>query len=573
MARKPFESSIQDLVYNMDVGIGLRLIKLGLYLLFVLIVMLLYTATQFRGLKQAEAMDYAQLGRNLMQQKQMITQCVRPLSMWYLIEKSRHHDSRINNHPDILHPPLYPTLLAAGFKISRAPFVTEKPVSVFPAEQWVIIPLGHLCTLLTGLVLFLLGYRIFDQRVALLGVTIYFLSNSVWSASISGTGVSLTTLLSSLAFYTAWIAVENRRADKPTSAWAFPLTISLLCCALAFLTRYGAAVIVPVIALFVGLQFRQHRWTIAMVFVLAFLVAVSPWLLRNKLISGGFMGLAPYAVFNSAATPEDEVAERSLTPSWTVGQTVSILQVRWLVNFAKFYSADLRTVGEGLLVCFFLAAFLYRFIRTEVHVFRWCLVLGIFLLMNVAALFGEATMKLMLIFWPLIILFGLAFFFVMLDRLQMRARILNMGVTGLLVFLSTLPLIFALLPPRAGVPYPPYFPPFITHVCKLLNPTELMCSDMPWATAWYGNRNSLLLPENIDQFYTINDYNKRVSGIYFTTITRNKPYVRTLATGTEKTWFPILEGRIPGDFPLNEGFPLNNLDQLFLTDRQRWNEK
>ena len=40
MAAKPFENRIQNLVYNVDVGIGLRLIKGGLYILFILIVML-----------------------------------------------------------------------------------------------------------------------------------------------------------------------------------------------------------------------------------------------------------------------------------------------------------------------------------------------------------------------------------------------------------------------------------------------------------------------------------------------------------------------------------------------------
>jgi len=137
---------------------------------------------------------------------------------------------------------------------------------------------------------------------------------------------------------------------------------------------------------------------------------------------------------------------------------------------------------------------------------------------------------------------------------------------------SALPLILTLMPPRAGVPYPPYFPPFITHVAKLLKPDELLCTDMPWATAWYGRRNSLLLPATIDDFYEINDYNKRISGLYFTTITRNKAYVKDLLTGPERSWFPLLEGRIPSDFPLTQGFPLNNMDQLFLTDRVRWNK-
>ena len=95
---------------------------------------------------------------------------------------------------------------------------------------------------------------------------------------------------------------------------------------------------------------------------------------------------------------------------------------------------------------------------------------------------------------------------------------------------------------------------------------------MPWATAWYGNRTSLYLPASLDEFYEINDSTRHISGLYFTSLTRDKPYVRALLTGPYKSWFPILEGRIPNDFPLNQGFPLNNMDQLFLTDRTRWGE-
>ena len=153
----------------------------------------------------------------------------------------------------------------------------------------------------------------------------------------------------------------------------------------------------------------------------------------------------------------------------------------------------------------------------------------------------------------------------MLDRLQLEVKSLHTAVICLYAFLGTLPFVFALLPPRAAVPYPPYFPPYISYVSGMLKPTELLCTDMPWASAWYGGQNSLLLPSSIDEFYEIDTYAKRVSGIYFTTITRNKPYVRTLVSGSERNWFPVIEGRIPGDFPLTQGIPLNGQDQVFLT--------
>lgn len=569
---KPFETKIQDLVYNVDVGIGLRLIKSGLYCLGVLIIMLLYTATQFHGLKDAEAMDCGQLGRNLATRHHFITQCVRPVTMWGLIKNTSTHNPMVNEHPDTLHPPLWPMLLAAGFKATRVSFAEENAGGVFPPEQWVIIPLCHLFTLLTGIMILLLGKRLFDRRIGLLGMSMYFLSDTVWTTSISGLGIPLATFLVTTAVYAALVAVSRAQEEPPEKSWLLPLGISLVLCILAFLTRYATIVIVPAIALFIGLSLKKRGWTRALIFIAVFLVGVSPWLARNKIVSGGLLGMAPYTALIGTDSFPDDAFERSLSPKLVTATVIKELQNKVVTNLAKYYGNDFRVVGEGLFICLFITAFFYRFIRTAVHLLRWCLALSMLLLLILASFFGDATARLFVLFWPFIILYGFAFFFILLERLQLRVRLFNLAITTLFVVLAALPLIFTMMPPRVGFPYPPYYPPLVMHVCKLLQPDEIICTDMPWATAWYGSRNSLLVPGSIDEFYEINDYTKRISGMYFTTLTRNKPWVHSLLSGPERTWFPLLEGRIPGDFPLTQGFPLNNMDQIFLTDRVRWKE-
>ena len=572
MAAKPFENRIQNLVYNVDVGIGLRLIKGGLYILFILIVMLLYTATQFRGLKDPEAMDNAQLGRNLMTHGRFITQCVRPASMWYLVKNSSQHKAQIDAHPDILHAPLWPAVLAAGFKLSGTSFVSDKVSAMFAPEQWVVIPMCHLFTLLTGIILFLMTRRLFDRRMALLAVTMFFLSDTVWSDSISGLSVSFVTFLATAALYATTLAVLLREEDAPAMKWMMALAASVVLCAMAFWTRYAAATLVPGIALMIGLLFPRNGWKWATGFVVVFLVLASPWLVRNVMVSGSPFGLAPYTTLDASVTPGNSTFERDLSPAITPGKLLGEVKGRAMENIAKFYQGSIRSLGDGLFICFFLTAFFYRFMRTAVHVLRWGMALSMALLIIVASAFGESTIRLLHMFWPLIIVYGLAFFFILLDRLQLRVRLYNLALTTLFMLLGAMPLILTMLPPRAPMPYPPYFPPFIMHVSKMLTPEEMICTDMPWATAWYGNRNSLLLPDTVDDFYEINDFHKKVSGLYFTTITRDKPFVRGLLMGPEKTWFPIQEGRIPSDFPLTQGFPLGNMDQLFLTDRVRWNQ-
>ena len=86
MAAKPFESRIQDLVYNVEVGVGLVIIKYFLYLIFIFLLAFLYVAGQFQGYKEADAMEYAQLAREVAETGSLRTQVVRPATLWYLLD-------------------------------------------------------------------------------------------------------------------------------------------------------------------------------------------------------------------------------------------------------------------------------------------------------------------------------------------------------------------------------------------------------------------------------------------------------------------------------------------------------
>jgi 4-amino-4-deoxy-L-arabinose transferase-like glycosyltransferase len=575
MPRRPFESRIQDLVYNLDVGFGLRLIQGSLVVLTILLVLLLYTATQFRGLDNAEAMDYAQLGRNLLVHKRFVTQNIRPLSLAHFRQRGGQSRAQIAGHPDLFHPPLYPALLAAGFGLGGGAFSEGWLSGTYPPEQWVIVPLNHLFVLLNGVLLFGLGRRLFGPRVAGLSLAAYFLSRLVWQDSISGTGLPVVSFFALLSFYAALRAIE-KRSEKPDARVAIVwLAVSAIACGLAILTRYAAVALLPGVALFIGWQFGRRAWRWAAVHAAIALLVIAPWLARNTLVSGNPFGLALHTALYDSRLSEGDQLERTVEPSRLgLVPAARALQIKWMSRMAELSDRRLREYGNGWLFPLFLSAFFFRFSRREVHALRWCAALSLFLMTLLAGVFSDSVFRLLNIFWPVVIVYGMAFFLLLLDRLRLGLRLLEIGVTGVVLFFTALPLIFALLPPRTGVPYPPYYPPFIRHVSDLLEPHEVMCTDMPWAVAWYGNRAAIHLPPSLDQFYRLNDYYQRISGLYLTTLTRDRPYTRMLKTHpTYRTWFPILEMRVPSDFPLSHGFQLNNFDQMFLTDRPRWLER
>ena len=139
--------------------------------------------------------------------------------------------------------------------------------------------------------------------------------------------------------------------------------------------------------------------------------------------------------------------------------------------------------------------------------------------------------------------------------------------------LCCLPMIFALLPPRTiPVVYPPYYPPDIQQIAGWMKPNELMMSDVPWAVAWYGQRQCVWLTLNAqDDFFAINDYLKPVQALYLTPETMDAKFASDWcgpastvgAISFFKRWRRI---KFPPAFPCATRRPGFLPERLFLTD-------
>jgi len=145
-----------------------------------------------------------------------------------------------------------------------------------------------------------------------------------------------------------------------------------------------------------------------------------------------------------------------------------------------------------------------------------------------------------------------------------------------LVLMQSAALIAQVWPPQTNpLSYPPYHPPDIQRISQVLRPDELMMSDVPWAVAWYGQRECVSLPLNPkEEFFNIYDYVKPVSGLYLTQKSLNINLLPELTVShpDPDTWrhFVLTAGvqnQLPRDFPLNavSGY----VSGLLLTDRPR----
>ena len=85
-----------------------------------LAVFVFHGLVQFRGLVSAEAMEQAQVARNLAEGKGFSTGCVRPGDLGLLARRNTDMPD-VHALPDVRTPPLYPLLLSIGFRISGMP--------------------------------------------------------------------------------------------------------------------------------------------------------------------------------------------------------------------------------------------------------------------------------------------------------------------------------------------------------------------------------------------------------------------------------------------------------------------
>jgi 4-amino-4-deoxy-L-arabinose transferase-like glycosyltransferase len=602
------ETSVQSAVFQIEMGRGKKVIQWVLLVLLAATLCLIYSASQFRsGLSKREAIDMAQLARNIARGEGYTTHLIRPLSLWQLeqhgwdIQDKDVRDRLINRLPDISNPPFYPFVLAQLFKIlPKSMFKYNEVDHIFPAERWIILPFNQLCLLASILITYLLAKRLFDGRVAAMVGWLMLFSDTLWSYGVSGLPTNLLLLLLLLAIYCLFIAdgclnppepAEGEEASAAPAQVTGPVIALVLGSAvllgLCFLTRYLAGFFVIPLAIYAACIFRGRAPALwSGVYVVVFLAVICPWLVRNERVSGSMLGLAKYELIERSGAIQGETLQRSYKPDLTDAYSLRSLTSKFLSNVRPNLLSNLRLIGSDFLVLFFGVGLMYGFRRQDATRLRGAVVgalaaaiVGMSLIgsdpeRNGSEVYGGNLLVLLL---PLVAIFGVAFFYLLLDRIPFRIKLTRAMAIGAFVTLNLLPIIFTMLPPRpAPYPYPPYLPPVTRWVAGFFEPNELGCSDLPWSMAWDGDRRTLWLPMTIDEFYEINDF-VAPKGIQFMMLT---PYFldgkreSEIMKGEYKGWASLIQGQLRSDFPLKAyvAVPPDG-QQILLADRARWAKK
>jgi len=382
---------------------------------------------------------------------------------------------------------------------------------------------------------------------------------------------------------------ELARETQPRSnlLFAFSVAAGVLTGAGA-LARYSIAWVIVPVALFL-IFFSGPRRVLHVLGALgAFIVVLMPWIVRNYIVSGTPFGTAGYAIVEGTFLFPHYELERSIHPDLTHIVWLSPYLHKLVENVRTILNDQLPRLGGSWASVFFLAGLLLEFRSMAVRRMRYFLLMcmGMFIIVQslgqtqLSAEVPEVNSEnLLVLLAPLVFIYGVSLFFTLLDQMRLPLFELRYAVIAGFAVVSCLQMIFALLPPKANpIAYPPYYPPEIQQTSGWLTAQELEMSDIPWAVAWYGNRQCVWVTLNAeDDFFFVNDNLKNVRALYLTPETMDGRLLSDWILPHEYSWGSFIigvltQGEIPPKFPLRYAPPHVKFlpERLFLADSALW---
>jgi hypothetical protein len=583
------ETKVQAFIHALEEGGWVSRIRLILLIAVIATVYTIVILDQFKGLDDGKGMDQAQIGRQLASGHGFTTKFLRPMAYSQFLTHLGTFPA--GDIPDTYNAPLNPFVDSLLLRFTRSSWpMTDKDI-VYTSDR-IIAGASLLFFILSVGVNFTIAKRLFDRRLALLGMGLILVCDRFWDFALTGLPQNLMVLIFSLVTYCLLRAIENNIAGRSTLLW---LGLSGVGFGLLLLAHGLTAWLLLGALVYIGFAFWPRNgpwWFRALthplwVPLLIALAMEAPWLLRLYRLTGNPFGVALYSGFGQLIGTESEVMRSlhldtgSLTFSWFRSKVQSVT-IGQLSNIYFF-------LGHSPVAPIFFVSLLHVFKRRETASFRWCLFLmWIFAVLGMS-LFGIGVTGLAdandlhLLFIPLMIFYGLAFVLVLWSRLiaerpEVGLRLVRWTFFTGIYLLSGFPLAHTLITASGRVQWPPYCPPYIAILGTWTNPDEIITSDMPWAVAWYADRECIWLPDKISTFMDLNDYNRLhdpIVGLYLTPVSGDSRFFSDITKGEYKEWSAfILRNLSTRGFPLHAvtALPLDN-ECIFYADRNRWSVK
>lgn len=539
-----------------------------------LTVALLYLFVQFSGFDSPAAMDQAQISRALASGEGFSTKYVRPLALWQM---NRAEKSIVGEHlPDITHPPLWATLNVLPLSLVRASWDMTTRDVIYSGDRAIAVFTVLLFLVAVG-VAYLVARRLFDAQLALVACLMLLVTDLLWKFSLSGLPqiwLMLLLLLTSWVILRAMDEQHDAPNAPPLKKWLFQAVIGVGFGLMA-LSHWLTCWLFFGYLFFAFFFFRPRA--LPLVSILTFALALTPWIVRNVAVSGHPFGIAIYPLGADAA-----ILLRSLEPDFS--NLFYGFKLKMRVGIMEQMGSIFAFLGLNIAAGTFFLALFHPFKRPTAARFRWCV-----LAMWIAAVIGMGAygpvsgavsdLQLHALFIPLFVFYGLAFLLVLWNRLGFQHALMRLVFSVGMVILAAIPMLLTLFAGQGrSINWPPYIPPYIGVLGDYYKPDEIVCSDMPWAVAWYANRKCLLLPDSPKTMVEISDYavlGSTIRGLYLTPVSGDARFLSEIAFGVYKQWGGLIlrQPQSVRSFPLQTVRLLPIDGQVILyADYDRWSK-
>jgi len=578
---------VQTLIHFLEEGAGQVWARRILSLILLALGVALYQFNETRNFNAPEAMDAAQLGRNLAAGRGYTTSFIRPLSLHLLQNRASEvgTDPRAvltQPHPDLENPPVYPLLLSGVFKAMPASWWTQLPTDQLRRRPLEEVAISTFNLLLFGLVLglvWLLGSRLFDSTVAWGATALTFGTEPLWNFANSGLPTMLLMVLGLLlmhllvSFERAAAEPEPEPRDRRLALWAGGAGMVV---GVMFLTRYSFGwLVVPVGAylLWRGGAGRIRLAALALIVVLGLAV---PWLGRNWQLSGSPLGTAGFALLSGIESFPGDRLERSQHPQFERGQAAEVAR-KLILNLKDIIRDDLIRLGGNWISAFFVVGLLVPFSNPSLNRLRGFLLAALLMLLLAQAggrtwittAFGTFTSEnLLVVLAPVVFVFGTGFLLTLLDQIEWPGPTVRSLALGAVVTAFSVPFLLSILPPREfTLRDPPYRPSLIREFADYTPAGTLFMSDLPWAVAWYGPRECVWATLRVndsgeanvnnrrEDFFVFTESRRPVEAVYISPFWADQPLRSRYLADPDFAWGRfyldvMLRSNIPTNFPL-----------------------
>jgi 4-amino-4-deoxy-L-arabinose transferase-like glycosyltransferase len=438
------------------------------------LLLFIYDKTMFPGLTNPDALDFAQVGRNLSEGRGFVTNFIRPIALT--------PGANPLALPDGWHGPLYPFLLALSF-------------GLLGAKDTVAAGVSGLFYLLTIPLVFLLGRRVFNYTVGVISASIFTCNALLLEYAASGLHITLYIFLMTALLYVMYVIAKARseEAERPALLTGKCVLAGVLT-GLLYLTDPIFFWVMPFVAgaiVFMGPR-RQLR-ALAM-FGIPLALLVLPWMVRNNTLTGNpifgmhgrdirlgtqghYPGVSVYRVF-----PED------LAPSVDLFKAV----VEKILLGAGQAIEAFPEISASWVLAFFLPCLLFRFTDPATNILRrimmWC-----FVGLLAGMLLFQVEMQVFVAIIPTMLVFAVAY---LLHLIQQAAlpRSGSAVVSSLLALAVLYPLASDMT--LKAKPLPIVERTSALALGKAMNRKEIVVTDQPWSVAWYAGRPALWIPSS-----------------------------------------------------------------------------